>query len=125
MAGRYAFTRRPGWIAGHVIVLALFTAMILLGHWQLTVSERKHFSLQNFGYAFQWWIFACFGVGMWLRVIRDNARARARERLNPLWILSAMAQRVRWSNTVATSCRTSHRRPRTTRRLLTTSTCGV
>lgn len=77
MAGQYAFTRRPAWIAGHLIVAVLFVAMVLLGHWQLTVSERKHFNLQNFGYAFQWWIFACFGVGMWLRIIRDNARARA------------------------------------------------
>lgn len=74
MAGRYAFARKPGWVVGHVIVAALFVAMILLGRWQLDVSESKGFSVQNFGYALQWWAFACFGVFLWYRVLRDQAK---------------------------------------------------
>lgn len=50
--------------------------MMLLGHWQLTVSERKHFSLQNFGYALQWWAFGLFTLGFWLRVMHDKAVGR-------------------------------------------------
>jgi DNA-binding transcriptional regulator of glucitol operon len=74
MAGRYAFTRKPGWVIGHVIVLALFVTMVLLGRWQLDVSESKGFNVQNFGYALQWWAFACFGAFLWYRVLRDQAK---------------------------------------------------
>ena len=83
MAAGYRFAARPGWLAGHVAVLAAFITMILLGHWQLTVSERKGFSLQNFGYAFQWWIFAGFAVVLWAKVLRDNARRPAAEDVTP------------------------------------------
>jgi hypothetical protein len=45
--------------------------MVLLGRWQLTVSNEKHFSLQNFGYALQWWAFSAFTLFFWIRLIRD------------------------------------------------------
>jgi DNA-binding transcriptional regulator of glucitol operon len=48
--------------------------MILLGRWQLHVSERKHFDIQNFGYALQWWLFAGFAAFFWWRIVRDAAR---------------------------------------------------
>lgn len=73
----YRFAGTPAWVAGHVIVLALVVAMIFLGRWQLHVSESKHFSLQNFGYALQWWAFCVFAVLMWLRILRDHARGSA------------------------------------------------
>ncbi len=41
----------PGWLVLHLITVALVVAMVLLGRWQLHVSEAKHFSIQNFGYA--------------------------------------------------------------------------
>src|SRR5689334_11197395 len=47
----------PGWLFVHLFTLALVIAMVLLGRWQLIVSDRKHFNLQNFGYAVQWWMF--------------------------------------------------------------------
>lgn len=75
MARGYRFAARPAWLAGHLLVVAGVIAMVLLGHWQLTVSERKHFSLQNFGYALQWWAFSIFAVLLWAKVLRDNARA--------------------------------------------------
>jgi DNA-binding transcriptional regulator of glucitol operon len=49
--------------------------MVLLGHWQLSVSERKGFSLQNFGYALQWWAFSVFALLLWGKVLRDQARS--------------------------------------------------
>jgi DNA-binding transcriptional regulator of glucitol operon len=50
--------------------------MVLLGRWQLDVSNAKHFSLQNFGYAVQWWAFTVFAVFLWVRLLRDAANAR-------------------------------------------------
>jgi len=64
----------PQWLLGHVVVLAAAVVMVLLGHWQLTVSEAKGFSIQNFGYALQWWAFSIAAIFIWVRVIRDRAR---------------------------------------------------
>ena len=75
VARGYRFAARPAWLGGHLVVVALAVTMILLGHWQLTVSERKGFSLQNFGYALQWWAFTLFGVLLWAKILRDHARS--------------------------------------------------
>ena len=77
MARGYRFAARPAWLGGHLLVVALSVTMILLGHWQLTVSERKGFSLQNFGYALQWWAFTLFGLLLWAKVLRDHARSQS------------------------------------------------
>lgn len=53
---------------------ALVVTMVLLGRWQLDVSNSKHFNLQNFGYALQWWAFSAFVLGMWARVLLDTRR---------------------------------------------------
>lgn len=74
VARSYRFAWRPGWLVGHVAVLALAAVMVFLGHWQLDVSDSKGFDLQNFGYALQWWAFSITGVVIWVRVIRDRAR---------------------------------------------------
>jgi DNA-binding transcriptional regulator of glucitol operon len=68
----YRFAWRPRWVAGHLLVLAAVVTMIFLGRWQLTVSNRKHFSLQNFGYALQWWAFCLFALFFWLKILRDQ-----------------------------------------------------
>jgi DNA-binding transcriptional regulator of glucitol operon len=69
----YRFAARPRWLAGHVLVLAAVVTMVLLGRWQLLVSDRKHFDLQNFGYALQWWAFSLFAVLFWLKILHDQA----------------------------------------------------
>jgi DNA-binding transcriptional regulator of glucitol operon len=76
VSGRWHFAYTPRWIGLHLLTIALVVTMALLGHWQLDVSNRKHFSLQNFGYALQWWAFALFTLWMWARVLRDHARAK-------------------------------------------------
>jgi DNA-binding transcriptional regulator of glucitol operon len=68
----------PGWIALHLFTIALMITMILLGRWQLQVSDRKHFSLQNFGYALQWWAFTGFAAWMWWRLVTDRVGRRPR-----------------------------------------------
>jgi DNA-binding transcriptional regulator of glucitol operon len=70
----YRFALRPGWVAFTVICVALIVTMVLLGRWQLIVSNRKHFDLQNFGYALQWWAFSLFVAFMWTRILRDHRR---------------------------------------------------
>jgi hypothetical protein len=65
----------PGWLTLHLVAVALVVTMVLLGRWQLDVSNAKHFNLQNFGYALQWWAFSGFVVLMWARIVRD-ARGR-------------------------------------------------
>ncbi len=65
------------WLALHLLVVALAVAMVLLGHWQLDVSDRKHFNWQNFIYAVQWWSFTGFLLFFWLRLMRDAVRPPA------------------------------------------------
>ncbi|MEO6886019.1 MAG: hypothetical protein ABI232_07010 [Jatrophihabitantaceae bacterium] len=79
MPSRYRFAASPRWVLGHAVVLVLMVTMTLLGRWQLDVSDAKHFSLQNFGYALQWWAFTTFALVMWLRIIRDVQRHNADE----------------------------------------------
>ncbi len=78
MLRRFRFALRPGWLALHIVVIAVVVTMIVLGRWQLTVSEQKHFSIQNFGYALQWWTFSLFALVLWARIMRDAARGAAR-----------------------------------------------
>ena len=70
----YRFAAGPKWVLGHLVVLAMAVTMVLLGRWQLDVSDSKHFSLQNFGYALQWWAFTAFLLVLWARILRDGAR---------------------------------------------------
>ena len=71
----YRFAWRPLWLAWHLLCLALIVTMVLLGRWQLVVSDEKHFNIRNFGYALQWWAFSAFVAWMWWRVLRDHAGA--------------------------------------------------
>ena len=73
---RLRFALRPGWMVLHVVCLALVVTMVLLGRWQMDVSDSKHFSLQNFGYALQWWAFSAFVIAFWVRILRDGVRKR-------------------------------------------------
>jgi DNA-binding transcriptional regulator of glucitol operon len=62
----------PRWLVFHLIVWMLAVTMVLLGRWQLDVSNSKHFNWQNFGYSLQWWTFAAFGLLMWVRVMQHH-----------------------------------------------------
>jgi hypothetical protein len=64
----------PRWVALHLAVWVVAVTMVFLGRWQLDVSNSKHFDLQNFGYALQWWAFTAFAILLWLRAIRDTVR---------------------------------------------------
>jgi len=79
VSGRLRSYLTPGWLFLHVFTLALIVTMVLLGRWQLDVSNSKHFSLQNFGYALQWWAFTAFALLMWARIVRDRHRDGGRD----------------------------------------------
>jgi hypothetical protein len=70
----YKFALRPRWLVLHVLVLAAVVTMVLLGRWQLEVSNRHGFRLQNSAYSVQWWAFALFAIFFWYRILRDQAR---------------------------------------------------
>ena len=73
----YRFTARPSWLFGHLVVIALAITMVLLGRWQWHVAHVRHGDVQNYAYAFQWWIFVLFGIGMWARIMHDHAMGKA------------------------------------------------
>lgn len=72
MPSKLRFALRPGWIVLHLITIAAMVTMVKLGWWQMTVSERRGFSILNFGYALQWWAFSIFTAFMWVRLMRDQ-----------------------------------------------------
>lgn len=64
----------PRMVGFHVLAWGAAVTMVFLGRWQLDVSDAKHFDLQNFGYAFQWWAFSISAVALWVKVVRDQLR---------------------------------------------------
>ncbi|MCW2497068.1 hypothetical protein [Jatrophihabitans sp.] len=64
----------PRWLGLHLLFWGAVAGMVLLGRWQLQVSDRRHFDLQNFSYVIQWWFFAAVTLWFWGRLIRDAIR---------------------------------------------------
>ena len=54
-------TRR--WTGGLLFAVAFAVVCCFLGRWQWDASQAPHGDLQNFAYAFNWWIFAVVGLG--------------------------------------------------------------
>ncbi len=59
----------PGWIAGHVLVLAAVLTCLRLGWWQWDRTHEASGTAQNFGYALLWPAFGAAFVYMWLRFL--------------------------------------------------------
>jgi len=77
---RVAFSRR--WLGWHVLLLAGLAVLILLGRWQWSRARSAQGTLQNLGYAFEWWLFAGLAVYGWWRELRADVRL-ARAGLDP------------------------------------------
>lgn len=73
---RLLYLLAPRWLALHVLVIAAGVTMVLLGRWQWHVAHVRHGDVQNYAYAFQWWVFTGFVLLMWLRVMRDAIHRR-------------------------------------------------
>ena len=63
----------------HLVVLALAAAMVGLGLWQYHRAEDRH-SLQNYSYAAEWVLFACFTVVAYIKLARDEVRGTVPKR---------------------------------------------
>ncbi|MDP9431162.1 MAG: hypothetical protein M3P91_00145 [Actinomycetota bacterium] len=64
----------PRWLIRHAIVVFVLISFCWLGNWQWDAARSQRGSLQNYGYALEWWVFAAFAVFMWGRTLYDEAR---------------------------------------------------
>ena len=61
---------RPGWIAGHLLVLLAVLVCLRLGWWQWGRTQDSDGTAQNFGYALLWPAFGAAFIYMWLRFLQ-------------------------------------------------------
>ena len=64
----------PKWWLLHVTVLLVVAGMLRLGLWQWHRAESGSGGLQNYAYAFQWPVFAVFGLVLWIRTLVEESR---------------------------------------------------
>ncbi|HVU72441.1 MAG TPA: hypothetical protein VHE83_05735 [Mycobacteriales bacterium] len=58
----------PAWLWRHALVVAAFTACVLMGRWQLHRAEGTG-QILNWGYMSEWWVFAALGGFWWVRTV--------------------------------------------------------
>jgi DNA-binding transcriptional regulator of glucitol operon len=58
--------------------VALIVAFCLLGRWQWHRAVAPTGGVQNYGYAFEWPLFAAFVVFGWWRLLREELQAERR-----------------------------------------------
>ena len=71
------------WLGRHLLVLVGVAVFLRLGWWQWRRTESSTGTLQNFGYALEWPLFAAVLVVAWWRLMRSDlrpGRARGRRR---------------------------------------------
>ena len=61
---------RPGWIAGHLLVLAAALTCLRLGWWQWERAHESDGTAQNLGYSMLWPAFAAAFIYMWIRFLQ-------------------------------------------------------
>lgn len=60
----------PGWLGLHALAIALCSAFLVFGWWQL--SRAQDGNDRSWAYVFEWPIFALFVIVMWVKMIRDE-----------------------------------------------------
>jgi hypothetical protein len=69
----------PKWLTGHLFVIAIVLGMLRLGLWQWHRAESGSGGIQNYAYAFQWPLFAGFGLVLWWKTLRIEVAGEADE----------------------------------------------
>lgn len=72
-----ALLRTRRWLGGLAFALAFAAVCSALGRWQWDESQAPHGDLQNLAYAFNWWLFAVVGLGIYVKALRDEAQRAA------------------------------------------------
>ena len=67
----------PKWWVVHLLVAATVYGMLRLGLWQWHRANSKSGGIQNYAYAFQWPLFAVFGIVLWVKTLQDEVRRPA------------------------------------------------
>lgn len=69
------------WWPWHLICACILGGLVFLGYWQMGVAfnpgewHGEQFSIRNFVYALQWWVFGVFVIWFWFRYMRDQRDA--------------------------------------------------
>src|SRR3954452_23489307 len=66
----------PKWWLLHLFVAVAVLAMLRLGLWQWHRANSSSGGLQNYAYAFQWPLFACFAIFLWAKTLQEERRRR-------------------------------------------------
>ncbi|HTW18885.1 MAG TPA: transcriptional regulator [Mycobacteriales bacterium] len=69
----------PKWWGLHLFVVVLVLVFLRLGLWQWHRAQSPSGGIQNWAYAFQWPLFAAFGIVLWWRTLRIEAAGEADE----------------------------------------------
>jgi DNA-binding transcriptional regulator of glucitol operon len=69
----------PKWWGLHLFVFVTVLVFLRLGLWQWHRSQSPSGGLQNYAYAFQWPLFAAFGLVLWWRTLRIEVHGEADE----------------------------------------------
>jgi hypothetical protein len=67
----------PKWWLLHLFVAAAVYGMLRLGLWQWHRANSTSGGIQNYAYAFQWPLFALFGIALWVRTMQEELRRPA------------------------------------------------
>jgi hypothetical protein len=69
----------PKWWGLHLFVVVMVLVFLRLGLWQWHRAQSPSGGIQNFAYAFQWPLFAVFGVVLWWKTLRIEVAGEADE----------------------------------------------
>src|SRR5260370_153441 len=72
---RWHFLVTPKWLGWHAFTVLAVYGMLWLGDWQFRRAEAGN--ALSWAYTFEWPVFAVFGVGFWVKTIRDEFRPPA------------------------------------------------
>jgi hypothetical protein len=81
----------PKWWGLHLLVLVLVLSFLRLGLWQWHRAQSPSGGIQNYAYAFQWPLFAVFGLVLWWKTLKIEIAGEADESGNSPRPLSRLA----------------------------------
>jgi hypothetical protein len=81
----------PKWWGLHLLVMVLVLSFLRLGLWQWDRAQSPSGGIQNYAYAFQWPLFAIFGLVLWWKTLKIEIAGEADESGNSPRPLSRLA----------------------------------